>query len=185
MIRGLPKNTEFKNLFVELVNLYKPKVYMELGTKKCYIFNDVSRLVPTAIGIDCGGFPPNVNRKNTYLYSMTTDDAFKVIQTTISPEVDLLFIDACHEKNQVLKDFDNYSQFVKEGTGLILLHDTHPISKELIDPGYCHNAYEAAWEIRTNDKYKKQFEIVTLPGPWFGLSIIRKATKQLELEMDK
>jgi len=38
---------------------------------------------------------------------------------------------------------------------------------------YCSNAWEAAYEIRTSEKYKS-FEIVTLPGPWAGLSIIRK-----------
>ena len=185
MIKGLPKNTEFKNLFIELVKLYKPNTYMELGTKKCYMFNTISKLVKIAIAIDCCGFPANVNKIDTYLYNMTTDDAFLTIKNRLKPIVDFLFIDACHEKEQVLKDFNNYSQFVREGTGLIFLHDTHPISSDLLVPGYCHNSCEAAWEIRTNEKYKKQFEIVTLPGPWFGLSIIRKSIKQLSWEINK
>jgi predicted O-methyltransferase YrrM len=93
--------------------------------------------------------------------------------------IDLLFIDACHNKENVLRDFENYSKFVCEGTGLILLHDTHPISEEIAQPYLAGSAWEAAWEIRMNSKFRSNFEIVTLPGPSAGLSIIRKSKKQL------
>lgn len=181
MIKGLPKNLEFKDLFIELVKLYKPRVYMELGTKKGYTFNAISPLVWLAVGVDSAGFSDSVQRRdNTVLYKMKTDDFVNVWSSTKKDmPVDFLFIDACHEKDQVLRDFDNFSPFVTDGTGLIFLHDTHPMMQSLIDPGYCDNSHEAAWEIRTSDKYKTDFEIVTLPGPTFGLSIIRKAKKQL------
>lgn len=180
MIRGLPKNTEFKKLLIELVELFKPKVYMELGTKKGYIFNAIASKVDKAIGVDYAGFSSIIYKEGkTLLFQLKTDDFARMWEATPDNEVDFLFIDACHEKNQVLRDFNNFSKFVKEGTGLIFMHDTHPIREDLLDSGYCHNANEAAWEIRTNEKYRKKFEIVTLPGPWFGLTIIRKSSKQL------
>lgn len=197
MIKGIPKNTEFRDLFIELIKLFKPKVYMELGTKNGYIFNSIAPLVERAIAIDCNGFNQSFYKhKNAFLFDMTTDDLYNLYSEEgifVAPknvqqdlifqyQVDFLFIDACHEKEQVLKDFDNFSKFVKEDIGLIFLHDTYPTKKELTAPGYCHNAYEAAWEIRNNATYKKDFEIVTLPGPFFGLSIIRKATKQVAWE---
>jgi len=185
-IKGIPKNTEFKELFVELVKLFKPDVYMELGTKGGYMFHAIAPLVKTAIGIDCNSFNQSFfKHRNVFLHNTTTDAYAEGYEKDHAPEhvkVDFLFIDACHEKEQVLKDFDNFSKFVRDDTGLIFLHDTYPTKKELTAQGYCSNAYKAAWEIRTNEKYRKCFEIVTLPGPFFGLSIIRKARKQLGWE---
>ena len=91
--------------------------------------------------------------------------------------IDFLFIDAFHEKKQVLKDFDNFSKFVREGTGIIFMHDTHPSDEKHCGSGYCYTAWQAAWHIRKN--YSENFEIVTIPFPTTGLSILRKSSKQL------
>lgn len=77
-----------------------------------------------------------------------------------------------------LRGFALLSPFVTAGHGLICLHDTHPISRELTADEFCSNAWEAAVEIRRNPEFE-DFEIVTLPGPRAGLSIIRKATSHL------
>jgi hypothetical protein len=86
----------------------------------------------------------------------------------------MLFIDGDHNRDQVLKDFYSIGKWVRAYTGLILLHDTWPVTRSLLDPMYCGDAWRAAAEIRR--EFPKDYEIVTLPGPHAGLSIIRKAT---------
>ena len=172
---------EFRPLIQELVRLFKVKVYMELGTKAGYTFNTIAAMdeITDAIGIDCiRHHSINKGPKITF-YEMMTDKAFKVISKALGGPpmefVDFLFIDACHDFQQVQRDFLNFSQFVKEGTGLILLHDTHPSRRGLARPGYCSDAWKIARLIRRAPDLQEQFEIVTLPGPYAGLSIVRKS----------
>lgn len=164
---------EFRGVIIELVKLFKPNVYMELGTWKGYTFNAVAPLVKTAIAVDKGPMDDIKDRPNVKKYNMFTDDLAK----TWKDPIDFLFIDCCHERDQVLMDFYNFSRFVKFGTGLIFMHDTHPINKNYITPGHCHDAWEAANYI-TKYLYH-DFEIVTFPGPIAGFSILRKRTDHL------
>jgi len=164
---------EFRQLLKTFVLLYNPHTYVELGVEKGLTFNLISPLVMRAVAIDSRKGLKIFLNSHTEILNMTTDEAAEVFQG----EIDFLFIDACHEKTQLLTDFQNFSQFVKPDTGLIFLHDTYPINKRLLGHRYCHNAWEAAWEIRQS--WPHLFEIVTLPGPRAGLSIIRKAQTQL------
>jgi hypothetical protein len=72
---------------------------------------------------------------------------------------------------------------VRPEKGLIILHDTLPANEELLKPEYCCTAWEAAREIRINPKYAG-FEILTFPGNWVGLSLIRRSSKQLYWKKD-
>ena len=88
--------------------------------------------------------------------------------------VDMLFIDADHAKDSVLRDFFGILPFVSQH-GLILLHDTHPKSVDYLDPQYCNDAYKAIEEL---SKRMDQFEMMTIPlHP--GLTLCRKRTSQL------
>lgn len=169
-LKGIPKNTDVTSLIVELVKLLKPHTYVELGVKHGYTFNQVSPLVEQAVGVDRAGFKEIIKTSNVKLYEMTTDEFAKIWKSSIG----FLFMDACHEKKQILKDFNALFPHVMPCTGIICIHDTFPIKKELAVDGYCGNAWEAAKEIRRVDYYNKFCEIVTIPGPWFGVSIIRK-----------
>lgn len=167
------KNTEFVNLFKELINLLQPKTYVELGIRKGYTFNQIAPLVERAVGIDIEIRDSIIRLPNVELLQMTTEEASVIWQDPI----DFLFIDACHEKKEVLRDFENFSKFVREGTGIIAMHDTHPICKELLSDDKCSSAWEAAWFIR--QFMWKSFEIFTIPGPFAGLTLLRKAEKHL------
>lgn len=166
------KNMEFRDLIGELIRLFEPATYVEIGVKKGYTFNTVAPLVKHAVAVDINDMSTIMARPNVEICRMTSLEFAK----QWNDPIDLLFIDADHRKESVLADFDALSPFVREGTGLILLHDTYPVAEYLLNDGYCSNAWEAAWEIRKNPKYA-DFEIVTLPGPYAGLSIIRKAGK--------
>lgn len=163
------RNMEFVGLMIELAKLFKPEVYVELGVKKGYTLTQMAPLVGKAIGIDIN--PVYTNRWNIETIQCTTKEYAKSLEGK-SEFIDMLFIDADHSKEAVLTDFVNFLPYVKQGTGLILMHDTHPVNLKLLVDGYCSNAWEAAVEIR---KCVPQVEIVTLPGPWAGLSIVRKA----------
>lgn len=183
------REMEFRDLICELIRIFHIRYYMELGVKDGYTFNKVAAMdeIEVAIGIDA-----NLRRLSLIegpkvdLYEMTTDEFYNKVNKSDIWEgcVDLLFIDACHDFKQVMKDFLNYSNFVREGTGLILIHDTHPVTRRLCRPGYCSDAWKLARLIRHDLDLRKRFEIVTLPGPFAGLSIIRKSRTVLAWRED-
>lgn len=164
----IPKNTDITPLIVTLVKLYRPHTYMELGTKRGYTFNQVAPLVQRAVAIDPAGFDHIKYLSHVEKYRVTSNE---MASLWCSP-IDMIFIDACHQVHQVLLDVKHFLPHLRTGTGLMLLHDTYPVYPELEAPGYCHDAWRAAHHIR--QYYSGRVEIVTLPGPWFGLSIIRK-----------
>lgn len=168
------KHTEFRNLMIELIRLFSPATYVEVGVQRGYIFNALAPLVQRAVAVDILAMTDVIDRPNVEKHIMPSA---RFAETWRDP-IDLLFIDADHRKEAVLADFDALAPFVREGEGLILLHDTHPVQESLLSDRFCSNAWEAAWTIRRGRKYK-DFEIVTLPGPWAGLSIIRKAERHL------
>jgi len=184
---------EHKPLIVELAKLFKPKVYVELGVGTGYVFNTIFPYVKNYMfGVDINldkyksmydECPPHmpgeyIKKENQYYKSVqviqrSTDEAAKLWPRNLA--IDLLFIDADHSADQVRKDFITWSKFVTPGTGLILLHDTYPCGPKYLNPGYCNDAWRVAdliWGIESEDDY--DYEIVTLPGPRAGLSIIRK-----------
>lgn len=167
------KNTEFVDLFKELIKLLQPHTYVEIGIRKGYTFNQISPLVKRAVGIDIEIRDSIIKLPNVELLKMTSDEASVIWEDPI----DFLFIDACHEKFQVLRDFENFYKFVREGTGIIAMHDTHPVCEELLSNDKCSNAWEAAWHIR--EFMWKDFEMFTIPGPFAGLTLLRKTRKQL------
>lgn len=168
------KDMEFLGILKEIIRLFDINTYMELGVRKGYTFNSVAPLVKKAIAVDIGDMKGIIELPNVQKIQMYTDDlAFKW-----NEPIDLLFIDADHRKEQVIKDFDNFSKFVREGTGIIAMHDTHPIDKRLLSDDNCSTAWQAAWEIRRNPKYEN-FEIFTFPGPFAGLSLVRKSKHHL------
>ncbi len=173
---------EFLPLMIEIARLMKPKIYIELGVRKGNTFRALAPFAGYSIAVDKerGRIPEVIKAgklKRAAFFQMKTDEFAQIWSGKPEP-IDLLFIDADHEKEQVLKDFDNFSPFLKEETGLICMHDTLPANPELLRPGKCGTAWKAAWEIRTAKKYEG-FEVLTLPGNWVGLTLVRKSKKQL------
>ena len=171
------RNMEFRELMVCLVNLFEPQVYVEVGVQKGYTFNTIAPMVKRAVAVDIkmakSVIPAGPQGIGTVeKYEMTSE----VFSNMWRDKIDLLFIDADHRKSAVLADLRNLSKFVRIGTGLILLHDTHPVNSRLLQDGYCSNAWEVA-ELVHSSGFFCDFEIVTLPGPWAGLSILRKVGK--------
>lgn len=161
------KYMEYKNLLIELLKLAQPDVYVECGTQKGVTFNEAQRHCKKAIAIDIVMQDSVHAGSHIERHEMDSTEFIK----TFEGEIDVLFIDADHRKESVLKDFQNLAPFVKEGTGIIIFHDTYPVNETLMKDGYCSNAWEAIEEIRNSEK---DYEIFTFPGPWAGLTIMRK-----------
>jgi hypothetical protein len=175
------KQTEFVPLMIELAKLFKPSVYVELGVKKCYTFNRMLPYVKKGIGIDikdCSNFID----KREYNWEFHHCNSIEFAKKYKGPEIDLLFIDADHSCKSVLEDINTMQPFVRPWTGLVLLHDTYPVEPGLLQKGYCHDAWKAANTIWSR---MDCWEIVTLPGPWAGLSILRKLVDGKHGYMDR
>ena len=174
------KQMEYSWLLVKLAKFFKPTTYVEIGVKKCHTFNAMLPHVLRAVAVDVANTQNYVNSgyKNWEFFHMTSQDFAKKWKTPI----DFLFIDGDHKMESVIADFENLFKWVLPDKGLIFLHDTYPIKKELLQDGYCSDAWKAANYLRqkANGRHPKGFvyEIVTLPGPWAGLSIIRKLSRE-------
>ena len=157
------KKQEYKDFIVELAKLFKPKVYVEIGAKAGYVINAVSEHAERAIAVDLklSGIKDGIEQ-----FQMSSEE-FSFLW---KDPIDLLFIDADHRAEAVLNDLDYLSKFVVPETGLILLHDTFPVNERLLQDDRCSDAWRVARMIHMT---KFDYEIVTLPGPWAGLSIIR------------
>lgn len=172
---------EFRNFLVNLVYLLNPKTYIELGVKNGYTFNVISSMVEKAYAVDIVKQSSVRINSNVEFFQGTTADFYHTHKQLSDSKIDFIFIDADHSYEAVLNDCAMMKRFVKPYSGLIFLHDTFPIKAELLQNGYCFNAWQAAKEIR---KLDKDLEIVTIPGPWAGLSILRLIPNGLHGWMD-
>jgi len=163
--------------FIEyLACVVKPRVYVELGVHRCDLFNRIIPYAQQLVGVDTDEQTRNSMAKSSKVrfFNCTTDE-FAATLRAQPITIDMLFIDADHSKEAVLRDFWNFFPFVSRH-GLILLHDTHPKNIEFAQPSrYCCDAYKAVEELsRSTDK----FEMMTIPvHP--GLTLCRKRTTQL------
>ena len=83
-------------------------------------------------------------------------------------EIDILFIDGCHKYEQVVRDYFNFSKFVRPN-GFIFLHDTNPPSEKHKSPDYCWDAYKILEDLKAD----YSIEFMTFPYS-YGLTVCRK-----------
>jgi predicted O-methyltransferase YrrM len=135
------------------------KSYLELGLYDGSTINKISQIVPTCVGVDI-----NQVKIDGIFYLGTTDNFFKENQRTF----DVIFIDADHSFPSVKKDFNNSLKCLNK-YGVILLHDTDPISEKYLQAGYCNDAYKI---IKYIELEHKDLNIITLPIQEAGISIV-------------
>lgn len=149
-----------------LAAIYKPKVYVELGLYQGETLRKVQPYIEKGYGID---MKPNAELEqlkqcpNLHIQYTTTDAFFANYAGTI----DMAFIDADHCYESAKRDFVNVLSRLNPG-GLILLHDTDPISDDYIHPGYCGDSYKMVPWLEQRD----DLNVTTLPIEEAGLSIV-------------
>jgi predicted O-methyltransferase YrrM len=158
-----------ENLIAELCKTMRVRDYLELGLFDGDTFYKVASAIPQAkcIGVDV------VDRglarpENADIFIGTTDAYFDLLRSKFpKPQFDLIFIDADHAYESVVKDLRNSLEFLNP-RGLVLLHDTHPVSEAYTAPGWCNDAYRIVDDLRKNPL----LESITLPyHP--GLTLVR------------
>ncbi|MFA5844416.1 MAG: glycosyltransferase [Coriobacteriia bacterium] len=163
------------DFIVRLAALLRPCVYVELGLYQCELFNQVIPFAEQLVGVDAGPasgeyMEPAPNAR--FVCATTQDFARQLHESPMS--IDMLFIDADHSRESVLRDFKDYFSFVSPH-GIVLLHDSHPGDAELTQPGYCGTGYQAVEELSRDTS---EYEMMTIPiSP--GLTLCRKRASQL------
>lgn len=176
------RNQEFIEIMMQMVKLFEPHTYVEIGVRNGFTFNRMVSLpeIKRAIAVDVlihDSVQKPAQNKKIEIYQMDSQD----FAAGWKDPIDMLFIDADHRKESVLADFNAMLPFVKDCTGIILLHDTYPAAEYLLGSSYCDNAWEAAQAIHANvDGKYNNIEIFTFPGPYAGMSLARKVPRHLE-----
>ena len=85
--------------------------------------------------------------------------------------IDFLYIDADHSAAQSLKDFENFTPYLRPN-GLVLMHDTFPLSEEHEQLQFSGTVFRTARYIK--EHRQADFEIATIPY-LSGVSIVRKS----------
>lgn len=155
-------NFDHSHLIYQIAKTTGCTSYLELGLYKGITIDLVNTIVPICVGVD---IEPVTTTANFFLG--TTDSFF----TQDTQTFDIIFIDADHKFEAVKKDFNN-SLKVLNKYGIIFIHDTDPISKEYIDPGYCGDSYKMVDTLSKN----KDLNFVTLPILNAGLTIVNRKT---------
>ncbi len=164
-----------EDFIVHLASIIQPQIYVELGLYQCAVFNRIIPFAQQLIGIDIEPSAGKYMHKSpkTHFLNTCTQDYVKQLQDE-SIAIDMLFIDADHSAEAVLRDFQGFFPFISPH-GLILLHDTHPENELQMQPGYSGTAYMAVEELM---KQNAEYEMITIPVPP-GLTICRKRSAQL------
>lgn len=115
--------------------------YLELGTAGgCRSWDFIECEKKVGVDIDPSLKIPGV-------LCSTTDEYF----ADLGPDekFDMIYIDACHEKNQVFVDFCNAIKHLNEG-GLIIMHDIYPLTERYAGLDLNGDCYEFWIELVEN-----------------------------------
>jgi hypothetical protein len=130
---GQVKYHEIINYFCDK---FKYSSYLELGLRNAEdTFNKVRCNYKTSVDINPSCRPT---------YCMTTDVFFNTLDESV--KYDLIFIDACHEKSFVQRDFDNAMKHLNEN-GTIVMDDINPTQEFLLGQEWCGTAWEVFFDL--------------------------------------
>jgi predicted O-methyltransferase YrrM len=153
------------DMIVQLVKSINCKNYLELGIYDGSTLEKVSRVVPRVIGVDIADLRIN---KNIGEFHQTTTQEFL---SNFNEMVDVIFIDADHSFEAVKLDFEASLKNLNE-FGMIILHDTDPISEKYIDKLYCGDSYKMIDWIKSEHP---DMDVFTFPISEAGLTIIKRS----------
>lgn len=121
----------------ELVGI-ENKTYLELGILDNSNFNKIKS--NRKMSVDTNG---------KAVFTDTTDAFFETISD--SDCWDIIFIDANHDYDYVLKDFNNSIKYCKEW---LLIHDMIPPTEEYCKHEFCSDSYKLLFYLKNNTNYE-------------------------------
>jgi len=132
--------------------------YLELGVFDNANFNKIK--CKEKFSVDLNG---------NAMYTGTTDDYFKSLP--LEKKFDIIFIDANHDYDFVLRDFNNSVEHVNHW---ILMHDMIPPNKKFIESSMCSDSYRFLYQLLEEEN----FEVFPMVGN-FGLTLIKAPLRKV------
>ena len=133
--------------------------YLELGIFDNVNFNNIK--CKNKFSVDMNG---------NAMFTGTTDEYFDQLSAT--ERFDIIFIDANHDYEYVIRDFNNA---IKHANKWVLLHDMIPRSKKFIHPKFCSDSFRVLqYLIKETD-----FEIYAMNNN-FGLTFVRMPATSID-----
>jgi hypothetical protein len=166
---GTNFGTHYEVIF-SIIKTTKCQKYLELGIYDGTLISKVSEIVEKTDGVD---FTDKRKYFNFNFINTKTDDFFSNNNDTY----DIIFIDADHCFESVKKDFENSLKILNKH-GIIFIHDTDPMFKYLIEPGYCNDSFKMCEYIKDNHP---ELNFINLPISEAGLMIINKISENRHL----
>jgi len=143
----------YREIIEFFVNRFGYQSYLELGVRdSSNTFNHINCAIKEGVDVNSACSPT---------YCMTTDEFFETVGK--DKTWDIIFIDASHEKNQVLRDFKNSLERLNKN-GTIIMDDINPDQPFLLSSTYCHNAWEAFAELGTRSDLEMHAIIPSYAG---------------------
>lgn len=154
--------TELLNTIADTINA---KNYLEIGISTGENFNNikVEKKVSVDIYLPCNATFP-----------ISSDDFFAFNKD----KYDLIFIDGYHQKHQVYRDIMN-SLACLTPNGVIVTHDTLPLSDTAITPIMCWDAWETFVHLRKTNPNIYMASILTEDDGGTGCGIIKHGKQTL------
>lgn len=162
------KKDHHNNLLRWIVDLTNCQKYLEIGVEKGENIHLVRDYVKKCVGVDI--VDQFDDKRGIDFYKMTSDDFFYQNKE----KFDIIFIDGDHSIEQVIKDFENALRILNP-LGIILMHDTDPISWHLTHVNYSNDTYKIVRYINDNHK---ELNMITLPIHEAGLTIIMRKNER-------
>lgn len=152
------------DMIVQIVKSVNCKNYLELGVYDGATLERVSSVVPRVIGVDVVDYRKN---KSIGEFHQTTTQNFL---NNFNEIVDVIFIDADHSFEAVKLDFKGSLKNLNE-FGIIILHDTDPISEKYTSREHCEDSYKIIDWIKTE---YPEMDVFTFPISEAGLTIVKR-----------
>ena len=147
------------HLFNNIIEQMNYSSYLELGVASglnCWSLIKCQNKV----GVDA-----NLNPNLPEIICKYTDDYFNSLDKNV--KFDLIYIDACHEKYQVYKDFCNSIRHLNSN-GMIILHDIYPLTENHTNINTLNgNVYEM-WIDLVDTHPKQTASFIGYPGEQEG-----------------
>jgi hypothetical protein len=141
-----------------IAEVVKPSVYAEIGIYEGETFSIVSSPRKYAVDISQAALDSIPDSAET-VKVLGTSKALSEQLSQNDTKIDLIFIDANHDKMEVRQDFMNLEPHFSEEC-VVLFHDTYPKNLEYADPKFCGDAYAAIPMLATE---YSNWAFVTIP----------------------